>query len=324
MGKLVPSLVTQTVSGDTHAASLTGSNAIIPDAVAGTTTSTTTDTSGTFSQAIAHGSADITTTETTIATKSAVTPLSANNVIGMAGACAVAKITAAGTATVRIKEDGVTLVSTTSASISANDEKYISTVGTSNDSTAAAHTYILTLQYSTSGGRWMNGLLLVGVVERGAVTSMVDLIGEEVYGGANSVTIEDTGDVNMGVTETTLKTSSSVTPGTSANCLVVMGCCYLRKITNAGTFTLRLKETGGSTLFSVTSSSVGIDIFLGSGVFGTILDVSVAGHTYDFTIQASTTGAYRWASAIFVIPVDGTSGADTHAASLTGSGGTCA
>lgn len=149
MDNLVQSLIIQTVQNDTHAVAQGLSNDG-NNAGSGAAQSTN-------SVSMTDFSADITTTETDAANFSSVTPTNAVNLVYLAAVVNVAKTTADGTCTIRIKEGSTTLASNVGSTITAGTatSRILST--TLVNVTVAVHTYKYSIQFSTSGGFYQTG-----------------------------------------------------------------------------------------------------------------------------------------------------------------------
>lgn len=149
-----------TVQNDTHAANLTGTADVIRDDPEN------------IAEAIGSGvgqtvsmTANIGTTETTVTTAAATgTPTNAANVVVITAFCNFYKITNNGTVTMRIKENTTTLGTWSSTSL--NNGTYAAKMLTAvlTDVSLAAHTYHVTIQYSTDGGRWRDADISVEVI----------------------------------------------------------------------------------------------------------------------------------------------------------------
>lgn len=325
MGELVESLITQTVSGDTHAASLAGSNTLTADAVADTKGSVTAFANGASNVTSAIFSADLGIADTTIRTLAAMTPKTAVNVIHLAAAVQVHKITNAGTVTINIKEGAAVLFSMTTASLAVGDDGWPTIDGAVSNATVAAHTYLFTIVASTTGVQWGGGLMYGTVIERGAIVSTSQAVGTDTFGGANSISVgKYSATFNV---ETTIATATAITPSNAKNAIILSSIAHTAKITNAGTITYRIKEST-TTLVSFTTASYSASALGCNGVDGTngpqaIYDQTAVAHTYTLTAEASTSGMKWRDCSLYVQPVSGISGSDTHSANLTGSAGSC-
>lgn len=182
MGSLVPSLITQSVVNDTHAADLTGSNT---QAAVATNDGVfeTQGKGGANALSSTAWSALIDSTETTLLTSTGITPGAAENVVNVYGTFQCVKLTSTGTVTIRLEDndDGTTLASNVSGTIAINDEQTMSENATVTDVTVAAHTYRVTLDFSNAdGGRWCSAGLFVCSVSgslTGSDTHAADLTG---------------------------------------------------------------------------------------------------------------------------------------------------
>ena len=130
-------------------------------------------------------------------------------------------------------------------------------------------------------------------------------------GGTTAVS-DPTYGADVGITETIINTVT-ITPAQAQNANNIVGCFRAQKKTNTGTCTLRLKE-GAVTLVSSTSGSLAVDAFDIRSAQRGELDVSVAAHTYDMTIQFSTDGGLPGFNFLYGRPFN---------AVLTGGPGTC-
>ncbi len=132
------------------------------------------------------------------------------------------------------------------------------------------------------------------------------------------------------IAETTLVSSAAVTPTSAINVLQIVASFVGLKQNNAGTVTGRIKE-GAVTLASITTASIGIGSYAGITLTYTTTNISVAAHTYSLTAQTSTDnfrtnivdGTTESQSIKVNLYSASLTGSDTHAATLTGSAGTC-
>ncbi|WP_148680809.1 hypothetical protein [Candidatus Nitrososphaera gargensis] len=122
--------------------------------------------------------------------------------------------------------------------------------------------------------------------------------------------------------ENTAYILAAVTPGGATNLIYVCALVRGYKTANAGTITYRLKENT-ITLASVTSASLAVNTADSARAIEiTLVNQSVAQHTYSITFQGSTSEVRSIFAGGCAKPVT-LSGSDTHAASLTGGSGTC-
>ena len=111
--------------------------------------------------------------------------------------------------------------------------------------------------------------------------------------------------------ETTIATFTAFTPDSAVNSTFVFGAVRVQKLTNAGTVTLRIKEST-TTLASATTGSLSAGAFFNFEVDFEGVNIAASAHTYTVTVAASTSN----------ITV-GVIAKALDCVSLTGSAGSC-
>jgi len=136
-------------SSDTHAASLTGSNtqALANDQTA---SGTRFNTQGSTGISVPDFGSDVGTTETQFTNSVTAQPSTATNMIVWSYAVRFNKTTSIGNVTARFKQDGVT-IATKTATNSAVGINGLNDVGVITNASAASHTYTVTLQSANNG-----------------------------------------------------------------------------------------------------------------------------------------------------------------------------